>query len=424
MAAAPSVSSVPSNSAASGAAGSALRQAIERELPELRAIRHELHRHPEIAFTEHRTSSVIQRELTKLGISFVAGLAKGPRTPEGEPGTGVVGYLPATEPGGESQPAVGLRADIDALPIEEQTGLPHASTIAGRMHACGHDGHTTVLLGAARVLKNMKRPRPVTFVFQPAEEGGGGGELLCKQGLMDGKIIGPRIATMYGLHGWPELPVGTLGSRPGPLLASTDEVRVIIHGRQSHAAYPQYSSDSVLCVAHCITALQQIASRNVSPLDSVVLSICILKAGTARNVLPETAEFVGTLRTLKAETREFARRRITEICTAVAASFSCRAEVKLEPGYPVTYNDPALTEKWFQTARETFGAGNIVTVENPVMGGEDFSYYGQHAPAVFYCLGLRPAGRDTYPTLHQPTFDFNDDALPVGIEAMVTLATQ
>ncbi len=403
---------------------SSLAATIAGELPDLVAIRHRLHQHPEIAYTEYKTSQLIQEELTRLGIGFVANLAKGPDSPAGMPGTGVVAHLPATEHGGNALPAVGLRADIDALPIEEQTGLAYASNIPGRMHACGHDGHTTILLGAARILKNMRRPRPVTLVFQPAEEGGGGGELLCKEGLMRGGIIGPSIGAMYGLHCWPELTVGTLATKPGPLLASTDEVRVIIHGQQSHAAYPQYSNDSVLCAAHCITALQQVASRNVGPLDSVVLSICILKAGTARNVLPETAEFVGTLRTLKADTRTFARRRIVEICEATAQAFNCRAEVLMEPGYPVTHNDPALTADWFATARSTFGGENILTIEHPVMGGEDFSYYGQHAPAVFFCLGVRPKGRNSYPTLHQPTFDFNDDAIATGVEAMVTLATR
>lgn len=401
-----------------------LSAAIVSELAELVAIRHILHQHPEIAYSEHRTSQLIQSELTRLGIPFVANLAKGPDSPTDLPGTGVVAHLPATEPEGHGLLAVGLRADIDALPIDEQTGLAYASTIPGRMHACGHDGHTTILLGAARILKNMRRPRPVTLVFQPAEEGGGGGELLCNEGLMRGGIIGPAIGAMYGLHCWPELAVGTLGTKPGPLLASTDEVRVIIHGTQSHAAYPEYSNDSVLCAAHCITALQQVASRNVGPLDSVVLSICILKAGTARNVLPETAEFVGTLRTLKADVRAFARQRVAEICEATAKAFNCRAEVLMEPGYPVTHNDPALTADWFSTARQTFGSENVLTIEHPVMGGEDFSYYGQHAPAVFFCLGVRPKGRNSYPTLHQPTFDFNDDAIATGVQAMVTLATK
>jgi len=403
---------------------SSLAAAIASELPDLVAIRHRLHQNPEIAYTEYRTSQFIQQELTRLGIAFVANLAKGPDTPADLPGTGVVAHLPATEQGGDALLAVGLRADIDALPIEEQTGLAYTSTNPGRMHACGHDGHTAILLGAARILKNMRRPRPVTLVFQPAEEGGGGGELLCKEGLMRGGIIGPAIGAMYGLHCWPELTVGTLGTKPGPLLASTDEVRVVIHGQQSHAAYPQYSNDSVLCAAHCITALQQVVSRNVCALESVVLSICILKAGTARNVLPETAEFVGTLRTLKADVRAFARRRIVEICEATAKAFNCRAEVLMEPGYPVTHNDPALTADWFTTARGTFGNENILTIEHPVMGGEDFSYYGQHAPAVFFCLGVRPKGRNSYPTLHQPTFDFNDEAIATGVEAMVTLATR
>jgi len=228
---------------------------------------------------------------------------------------------------------------------------------------------------------------------------------------------------MFGLHGWPELPVGTIGTRAGPLLAATDEVHIIIHGTQSHAAYPQYANDTVLCLCQCITALQQIVSRNVGPLESAVLSMCILKAGTARNVLPSMAEAVGTLRTLDAKVRELAAARITAICEGTAAAFGCRAEVCIECGYPVTYNNPQLTEKWFAAMESTFGSANITRLANPVMGGEDFSYYAREAPSVFFCLGVRPPGQLRYPTLHQPEFDFNDAALPVGIKAMVTAAT-
>jgi len=383
-------------------------------LPDITAIRHDLHMHPEIAFAENRTSAIIQRELTALGIAFKSGLARG---------TGVVAHLPATDAAGAQRPTIGLRADIDALPITELTGLSYASKNPGFMHACGHDGHTAMLLGAARVLSAIPRPRPVTLVFQPAEEGGGGGQLLCNEGLMRGEIIGGPISAMFGLHGWPELPVGTIGTRAGPLLAATDEVHIIIHGTQSHAAYPQYANDTVLCLCQCITALQQIVSRNVGPLESAVLSMCILKAGTARNVLPSTAEAVGTLRTLDAKVRELATARITAICEGTAAAFGCRAEVCIECGYPVTYNNPQLTEKWFAAMESTFGSANITRLANPVMGGEDFSYYAREAPSVFFCLGVRPPGQLRYPTLHQPEFDFNDAALPVGIKAMVTAAT-
>lgn len=395
-------------------APSNLRQLIAAELAELRVIRHDLHAHPELGYQETRTSGVVQRELTKLGIAFKAGLGKG---------TGVVAHIPATEGGAGSRPAIALRADMDALPINEQTGLPYASVNEGKMHACGHDGHTTMLIGTARVLSKLKhRPNPITLLFQPAEEGGGGAEVLVAEGALSGDVIGPPVARAFGLHGWPQLPVGSVGTRPGALLASTDELNVAIHGVQSHAAYPHYSADPVLCVAHCIIALQQIASRNIDPLDSVVVSICKVSGGTALNVIPETARFSATIRSLKPETREKARRRFKEICEATAQAFGCRAEVELDPGYPVTHNNPALTERFFKIAHEALPPEMVKTIEHPSMGGEDFSYYGQKVPAVFFCLGLKRPGQERHPTLHQPDFDFNDDAMPLGIEMFCRLA--
>jgi amidohydrolase len=392
---------------------SATRELIARELPSLRDIRHDLHAHPELGYQEVRTSQVVRRELDRLGIKYIADMAGG---------TGVVAHIPPTSP--TSAPAVGLRADMDALPIVEQTSLPYASKNVGTMHACGHDGHTTILLGAARVLMaTAHRPNPVTLVFQPAEEGGGGADKLVHEGALDGSRIGPPVGRMFGLHGWPEFALGTIGTRPGPLLASTDEFNVTIRGTQSHAAYPHYAHDPVLCAATCITSLQQIASRNVSPLDSAVVSVCKMNAGFAVNVIPETATFCATLRTLRPETRSRCRARFKDICEHTAAAFGCKAEVHLDPGYPVTHNDPELTEWFFAQAKQVLGAEKVTRVENPTMGGEDFSYYAQKVPSVFFCLGLKRQGQDRYPTLHQPDFDFNDDAMPIGIEMFVKLAT-
>jgi amidohydrolase len=392
-----------------------VRALIASHLPEIVAIRHDLHRHPEIAYKEHRTSQVVQRELGKLNIACKAGLAGG---------TGVVAHLPATASNATSPAkAVGLRADMDALPIAEQTGVPYASTHPGFMHACGHDGHTAILLGVARVLSQLPRPRPVTLVFQPAEEGGGGGDKLCKEGLTEGGIIGPPIDRMFGLHGWPELPLGHVGSRPGPLLASTDEMTVVITGVQSHAAYPHYSRDAMLTAAQCIVNLQSVVSRNISPLDSCVISVCLISGGTAVNIIPETVKFSATLRCLKQSTRALAKRRATELVQGIAASMGCTADVNWEDGYPVTHNDPALTEAWFKHADELLGAEKVLRVENPTMGGEDFAFYAQKVPSVFFCLGLKRLGQERYATLHQPDFDFNDDAIPTGIEMFVKLAT-
>lgn len=392
-----------------------LRAAIARELPSLREIRHDLHRYPELGYQEKRTSGVIRGELTRLNIAHKADLAGG---------TGVVGFLPATEAGGESKKAVALRADIDALPIVEQTGLEYASCTPGLMHACGHDGHTTILLGAARVLKTMRRPRPVILMFQPAEEGGGGADRLCREGALDGTLIGPAAEMAFGLHGWPDLTLGHVATRPGPLLASTDEIRVVIKGVQSHGAYPHYSRDTIVAAAHCIVALQSVVSRNVSPLDACVVTIGKIEAGTATNIIPQQASFIGTIRALSEPVRATARRRVREVVEHTARALGCEAEVEINPGYPVTFNDPALTERFLKVAKGALGEQRAGLVPNPTMGGEDFSYYAQRVPAVFFCLGLKPEDRESYPTLHQPDFDFNDDALGLGVEMMCRLATE
>ncbi len=390
-----------------------LKELIATELPDLRSIRHDIHAHPELGYTEHRTAGVVKRELDKLGIRHVAGLAGG---------TGIVAHLPATDPADNTKPSVGLRADMDALPILEQTGLPYASTTPGLMHACGHDGHTTILIGAARVLSKLRRPNPVTLVFQPAEEGGGGADRLCKDGALDG-LLGSKVGRMFGLHCWPEFELGKIGTRPGPLLAATDEIRVTIKGVGSHGAFPHYSRDPIVCAAHCITALQTIVSRNTAPLDAVVVTIGKIDGGTATNVIPLETTFIGTIRTLRPETRAMARQRVREICEFTAKALGCEAVVELNEGYPVTFNDAALTEQWFTVANRTVGQQSVIHVADPVMGGEDFSFYALKVPAVFFCLGIRPRDRAEYPTVHKPDFDFNDDAIGLGVEMFCELAT-
>lgn len=394
-----------------------LRALITAELPSLAALRHDLHAHPELGYHEHRTSAVVQRELAAIGVKHVAGLAGG---------TGVVGLIEATDSAARQHPAIGLRADMDCLPITEQTGVHYASTTPGLMHACGHDGHTAMLIGAARVLAKLShRPRNVLLFFQPAEEGGGGADRFCKEGALDGKVIGPRVEKMFGLHGWPDLPLGVVATRPGPLLASTDEIRVAIRGTQAHGAYPHYSKDTIVCAAHVIVALQTVVSRNIGPLDSVVVTIGKVEGGTATNIIPERTSFIGTIRALTPQTRALARTRVREVCEGIATALGCRAEVELNEGYPVTHNDGPLTEEFFRIARSALGPERVQTMLCPTMGGEDFSYYGQHAAAVFFCLGLRkpgPAG-ETFATLHQPDFDFNDEAMPTGIEIFCRLAT-
>jgi amidohydrolase len=389
---------------------------IAAELRDLTRIRHDLHKHPELSYQEARTSEVVRKELTALGVRTKAGLGKG---------TGVLGYLPASDPKDEAKGAVALRADMDALPIVERTGKSYASTTEGVMHACGHDGHTTILLGAARVLSKVHRPRPVALVFQPAEEGGGGAEVMCNEGVLGGEKhggLGAPVARIFGLHGWPTVEVGKVASKAGPLLAATDDFDVTIKGVQAHGAYPHFGNDPIVASAQIIGALQTIASRNVAPLDAIVVTVGAIHAGTADNIIPESCRFIGTIRTLRPQTRTLAKERFFGIVENGARALGCTAQIKWLPGYPVTANDPEATETFFGVARGVLGVANVDVIDQPTMGGEDFAYYGQRVPSCFYLLGLRPRGAASYPTLHQPDFDFNDDALPVGVRMMCELA--
>jgi len=394
-----------------------LRSLIRAEMPRLIELRRDLHRHPELSDHESRTAQVVQRELAAVGIECKAGF--------GAKGTGVAGYIPPTDSRSAKNPAVALRADMDALPILEATGKPYASTCPGVMHACGHDGHTTILLGTARVLLKMNRPNPVVLIFQPAEEHGGGAEVMCTQGVLmgaDGGGLGPPVGKVFGLHGWPQVELGRIATRPGPMLAATDDFDVRIVGVGGHAAYPHVCRDPIVAGAAVVTALQTFASRAVAPFESAVCTVGQFEAGTANNIIPESARIVGTIRTLKPDVRAMAKERFFQIVDGVAGAHGCRAEIQWQPGYPVTHNDPDETERFFALAAEVLGPGKIQRVEHPTMGGEDFAYYGRHVPACFFFLGLRPAGADRYPALHQPEFDFNDDAIPLGVEMMARVA--
>jgi amidohydrolase len=401
-------------------ASTELCERIAAEVDDLTRIRRDIHAHPEIRFEEHRTGKLVQDELARLGIAFVPGL--GGQTP-GE-GTGVLAHLPATvdRPG----PCIGLRADMDALPIAERTGAAWASTKAGTMHACGHDGHTAILLGAARILAGTEhRPNPVTFVFQPAEEGGGGGELMCRDGCLTGGPdgnLGPAVERMYGLHGWPGLAFGVIGTRPGPLLAATDEIEVVVRGVQAHAAYPHMGADPIVAAAQIVTAAQTIASRSVSPVDSVIVTFGTFHAGTATNVIPETARLTGTLRTLRPETRELAKRRLRQIVESTARAMGCQGELNIEEGYPMTLNDADEAARVLEVARQAGFTHGAVEMAEPSMGGEDFAYYAERVPSCFYLLGLLPEGADAMAQLHQPEFDFPDKAIGPGVEMMCRLA--
>lgn len=362
---------------------------------------------------------MVQRELARLGIDFKAGLARG---------TGVVAHLPPTDPARAGMPAVALRADMDALPIEERTGKAYASGTPGVMHACGHDGHTTILLGAARVLSELEdRPNPVTFIFQPGEENGGGGEVMCREGVLDGAAgggIGPAVKRIFGLHGWPSLALGVVATRHGPVMANTDDFVVTVRGVQCHGAYPHLGRDPIVASAHVIQALQTIASRSMNPLESVVVTVGQINAGTANNIIPETCTLIGTIRTLTPELRRVVRDRFFALVQQTALAHGCKAEIDWQDGYPATINNDAMTELFFRVAGETLGAARVEVLAEPSMGGEDFAYYGQLIPSCFFALGLRPHESQRFPSLHQPDFDYNDDATATGVELLVRLALQ
>ena len=389
-----------------------IRRLIEEERESLIAIRRDFHAHPELGYEERRTCEIVERELGAAGVRFKAGLAGG---------TGVVGSLE-----GSAETAIGLRADMDALPIEEETGLPYASQNPGVMHACGHDGHTTILIGAARVLSKIAQetplPNPVTFVFQPAEEGGAGGKRMVEDGCLTGAVLGKPVRHMFGLHGWPSMQLGKVGTRPGPLLAAADKFTITIRGLGSHAAFPHYGHDPVLAGSAVVQTLQSICSRNIDPLDSVVVSVTKFHGGTAFNVIPEEVVLEGTVRTLTPETKERTIARMEEIVQRTAEAHRCEGRLDYGHGYPVTRNDPAAVDIFERHAREAVGEQRVERMANPVMGGEDFSFYCQEVPSCFFALGLAPDLSKGMPLLHHPKFDFNDDAVPLGVEMFCRLA--
>lgn len=393
-----------------------LSDRIAAIIDETRSIRHDLHANPEIRFREERTASVIRRQLEHLGIEHVSNVGgKEPGT-----GTGVVAHLPATteNPG----PCIALRADIDALPIQENSDLDYKSTRDGVMHACGHDGHTAVLLGTAHVLSKLEhRPNPVTLIFQPAEEGGAGAAKLIRDGVLDG-LIGPKVERIYGLHGWPSDTLGTISTKPGPLLASTDLVNVTITGTQAHAAYPHLSADPVLAGSAIIQGAQHIVSRNTDPNEAVVVSFTTFHAGSAINVIPGAAVLGATVRTLSDESRAKTKARLLELIEHTAKAHGCSAQIDWDPGYPVTRNDPTEASRVLEIARSAEHCAQTKIVEHATLGGEDFSFYLQKVPGCFYFMGLAKDDQTPYPGLHTPSFNFNDQSLPLGVEMMCRLA--
>ena len=372
--------------------------------PDIQAWRRDIHEHPELLYDVHRTAGFVADRLREFGCDeVVTGLGR----------TGVVGVIKGRKPGGKGEhKVIGLRADMDALPIEEATNLPYASKTAGKMHACGHDGHTAMLLGAARYLAETRNfAGDAVVIFQPAEEGGAGAAAMIKDGLMDRF----RIENVYGMHNNPGMPVGSFAIRSGPMMAATDAIDIMIEGRGGHAARPHIAIDSVLVGAQLITALQSIVSRSIDPLESAVVSMCEFHAGSARNVIPQTAELRGTVRTLTEKVRELVEKRVREVVAGVTQMTGARIDLVYERGYPVTVNHALQTEVATQVAREIAGDKNVHDMP-PMMGAEDFSYMLEARPGAFiFCGNGDTAG------LHHPAYNFNDDAIVFGTSYWVKL---
>ena len=356
--------------------------------------RRHIHANPELGYDCHQTAAYVAERLRDFGVDEIeTGVAQ----------SGVVALIRGQ--GGEG-PTIGLRADMDALPIQEVRDLPYKSTVAGKMHACGHDGHTAMLLGAAKYLAETRNFRgTVALLFQPAEEGGGGGLAMCEEGVMDRH----GITQVYGLHNHPGKPNGTWYTRPGPLMAAADTFEIHVTGKGAHAAMPHQGIDTVLVSCQIAQGLQMIAARNVDPLESVVLSITTIHAGSAHNVIPETATLTGTVRTLNEAVRDQVIARMEEVAVNIAAAHGAKAKVEYERGYPVTVNHPAETEFAAAVAAQISGEDKVDTDVAPMMGAEDFSYMLEARPGAYLFLGAEGGAG-----LHHPEYDFNDDISPIG----------
>lgn len=364
---------------------------------QLRAWRRHLHAHPELSGQERNTARFIADELRKMGLEPVEGVG------------GAYGIIADIDAG--SGDAVALRADFDALPIQEETGVEYASTVDGVMHACGHDTHVAMLLGAARLLLNHRGrlSRPVRMIFQPHEEYfPGGAAAMIAGGALEG------VAEILGLHVWSGLPIGDVGTRPGPFMAAVNPLVMSIIGRGGHAAMPEECVDPIVVAAHVITALQTIVSRSTPFHESAVVSVTQINAGSADNVIPSRVEMAGTIRTLSDETRELVCRRVKELACRVAESFGAEAEVDVKPGYPTLVNDPAITDKAMRVARANGLTESHVRTMAPIGGGEDFAYYCQKVTGAFVFVGGgNPAKQCDFPH-HHPRFNIDEDVLPLG----------
>jgi amidohydrolase len=371
---------------------------FQREIVEWRQ---DFHRHPELIYDVHRTAGRVAELLRSFGVDeVVTGIGK----------TGVVAVIKGREPGSK---AIGLRADMDALPITERTGKPYASTTPGKMHACGHDGHTSMLLGAARYLAETRNfAGTAVLIFQPAEEMGAGALAMLDDGLVERF----NISEFYGMHNMPGLPAGHFGVRPGGIMAASDEFTIVVEGTGGHAAMPHTTVDPVMIAAHLILALQSIVSRNLDPVRQAVLSVTMLQAGIASNIIPGSVKVTGTVRTLEEDIRNFIEARLREVTNGLVATFGASAQITYRRGYPATVNAAEQAAFAGEVALDVGGTDRVDLNADPMMGGEDFAYMLQARPGAYIFLGN---GDST--ELHSDTYDFNDEIIPHGVSYWVRL---
>ena len=388
-----------------------LESFVAAEIEEVIQLRRRLHQIPELAYQEFETSRTLIDFIKDVpGVEIESGIA----------GTGIVATLGREKTGR----CVAFRADMDALPIKEETGLPYASQNEGRMHACGHDGHSAILAGLLRVLARCsdQLKGPVKFVFQPAEEGGAGAQKLVDHGVLQN----PKVDAMFGLHGWPTIELGKVGTKEGAFFASTNIFDIRIQGKGGHAAYPHLTLDPMPAAAAIVQALQTLVSRTTDPLAPSVLSICEIKGGSTYNVIPEQLTMKGTLRCFSEDHRAEMLKRIVEMTETVAAAYGASANVVIrKEAYPVLNNDEALVAFWKSVASDTMGESALVDAQ-PTMGAEDFAFYAEKVPSCFWVLGVKDPEAADWPHLHTPTYNFNDEALAIGIrlQAEAVLAFQ
>ena len=364
--------------------------------------RRDLHAHPELQYDVHRTAGSVSERLKSFGCDdVVTGLGR----------TGVVGVIRGRKPGAK---VIGMRADMDALPIEEATTVAYKSTVPGKMHACGHDGHTAMLLGAAKYLAETRNfAGTAVVIFQPAEEGGAGARAMMDDGLFD--RFG--IEEVFGMHNYPGMPIGQFAIRSGPMMASTDTIGIDLEGVGGHAAWPHFGVDTVLVGAQIVNQLQSIVARNVDPLQAAVISICMFQAGNADNVIPQQAKLRGTARALSPKVRDLLQKRVREVVEGTARAYGAKAELTYTTGYPVLVNEEHKTAFAAGVAREVAGKDKVNTDCAPLMGAEDFAFMLQERPGAFIYIGNGNSAQ-----LHNPAYDFNDEAIPVGTSYWVRLA--